>query len=264
MQGPGGVGQFELALGAGAGWLCEPTPLPLGERPCGACAECRLVARRARIPICWCSCPRRCAKRSAGPATQARATTSAKSSKKKPSKEIRVEAIRAAIAFAATTSARGRGKVVVVHPAERMNPVAGQRVPEDARGAGRRCRASCCAAAAPDALLPTIRSRCQDVALPCRRRPRPRPGSPSRASPHAEVLLAGSGGQPQEALRLGRQRRRRRRLARACRGASPRGDAVGAARLAARLGSSTRCRSSATTPPRWPAAARRATFRAPA
>ncbi|MCX7755208.1 MAG: hypothetical protein N2117_08165, partial [Anaerolineales bacterium] len=35
--------------------------------------------------------------------------------------QIRVEATRAALAFAQTTSARGRAKVVLIHPAERLN-----------------------------------------------------------------------------------------------------------------------------------------------
>ena len=42
--------------------------------------------------------------------------------KRKPSKQIRVDEVRGLIDWATRTSARGRGKVVVLHPAERMNP----------------------------------------------------------------------------------------------------------------------------------------------
>ena len=58
--------------------------------------------------------------------------------KRKPSKEIRVEAMRDAVEFAQRTSGRGRGKVVLVYPAERMNHVDGEHLAQDAGGARRR------------------------------------------------------------------------------------------------------------------------------
>ena len=89
----------------------EPTAMPLGDRPCGTLRRAAVWSRRGRIPTCSSSCPRRCANRSAG-TRAARARRAARAAgKTKPSKEIRVEAVRAAIAFATTTSARGRGKV---------------------------------------------------------------------------------------------------------------------------------------------------------
>ena len=119
-------------------------------------------------------------------------------SRKKPSKEIRVEAVRAAIAFATTTSARGRGKFVVVHPAERMNDVAANAFLKTLEEPAGDARFLLCSAA-PDDLLPTIRSRCQQVAL----------AIPPHAAAEAwlvqlgvaepAVLLAAAGGQPQEA-----------------------------------------------------------------
>ena len=39
--------------------------------------------------------------------------------KRKPSREIRIDAMRDALDFAQRTSGRGRGKVVLVYPAER-------------------------------------------------------------------------------------------------------------------------------------------------
>ena len=44
IHGPGGVGQFELALALAKGWLCEATDRPLVDRPCGRCASCKLHA----------------------------------------------------------------------------------------------------------------------------------------------------------------------------------------------------------------------------
>ena len=46
LHAPGGVGQFELGLLLAQGWLCESTTVPRGQRPCGTCASCRLVAAR--------------------------------------------------------------------------------------------------------------------------------------------------------------------------------------------------------------------------
>ena len=39
IHGPGGVGQFELALALAQGWLCEASDRPLVDRPCGRCAS---------------------------------------------------------------------------------------------------------------------------------------------------------------------------------------------------------------------------------
>src|SRR6478672_2528455 len=39
IHGPGGVGQFELALALAEGWLCEADDRPLVDRPCGRCAN---------------------------------------------------------------------------------------------------------------------------------------------------------------------------------------------------------------------------------
>jgi DNA polymerase-3 subunit delta' len=196
IQGPQGVGQFELALTLAQAWLCEGGGDP---RPCGACASCKLVLSHThpdllvllpealREPLGWAA------------ADEGDAGSEDKAGKRKPSKDIRVDEIRQAIAFAQTTSARGRGKVVVIHPAERMNGVSANALlktleepPGDAR-----LLLGC---ASPDALLPTIRSRCQALVLPL-----PDPAAAARwlaerAVAQPEVLLAATGGQPQDVL----------------------------------------------------------------
>jgi DNA polymerase-3 subunit delta' len=197
IHGPRGVGQFELALTLAQGWLCEAaapaTP------PCGACAACRLVQAHShpdllvllpealREPLGW-----------DAPGGEDEAASD-KPGKAKPSKDIKVEAVRAAVVFAQTTSARGRGKAVVLHPAERMNSVAANTLlktleepPGNARFA--------LACAAVDALLPTIRSRCQTLALGLPPTAQAAAWLAEQSVKEPAVMLAAAGGQPQEAL----------------------------------------------------------------
>ena len=197
IHGPGAVGQFELALALAQGWLCEATAVDLADRPCGRCASCRLFAARShpdllvlvpealRESLGW---------EQGGDADEA----SEGGGRKKPSKDIRVEAVRTAIAFATTTSARGRGKFVVIHPAERMNEVAASaflKTLEEPPGDARFLLCS----AAPDRLLPTIRSRCQQLALPIPETAEAQTWLARRGIADPAVVLAGAGGQPQEA-----------------------------------------------------------------
>ena len=198
IHGPGAVGQFELALGLAQAWLCEQTSLPLLERPCGVCAACRLVAARSH-PDLLVLVPEALRESLGWSGDAGEGDDERESSKKKPSKDIRIEAIRAAIAFATTTSARGRGKLIVVHPAERMNPAAANaflKTLEEPAGDSRFLLCS----AAPDALAATIRSRCQDVALTVPPRAVAEAWLAARGVAEPGVLLAGCGGRPQEAL----------------------------------------------------------------
>ena len=197
VHGPQGVGQFELSLTLAQAWLCEATDL--AARPCGGCASCRLVLAHAhpdmlvllpdalREPLGW------------APAGGDDEGASDKASKAKPSKEIKVDAVRKAIEFAQTTSARGRCKVVVIHPAERMNGVAANallKTLEEPAGAARFVLSG----AATDALLPTIRSRCQSLPMVLPPTAMAVDWLAQRGVADAAVMLAATGGQPQEAL----------------------------------------------------------------
>jgi DNA polymerase-3 subunit delta' len=194
--GPRGVGQFEFAVALAQAWLCEGADVPA--RPCGQCASCRLVQARThpdllvllpdamREPLGW-------------EAAGGDEATADKGAKTKPSKEIKVEAVRAAVSFAQTTSARGRCKVVVVHPAERMNGVAANtllKTLEEPPGAAR----FVLACAEPDALLATIRSRCQAVPMTLPPTDMGIEWLAQHGVAQPAVLLAAAGGQPQEAL----------------------------------------------------------------
>jgi DNA polymerase III subunit delta' len=195
LQGPQGVGQFELALTLAQAWLCEAASDP---KPCGVCASCRLVQSHSH-PDLLVLLPEALQETLGWGASAGDEAASEKAGKAKPSKEIKVDAVRSAVMFAQTTSARGQAKVVLLHPAERMNHVSANtllKTLEEPPGAARFIL-SC---AAPDSLLPTIRSRCQVVALPLPPADVAVAWLRERGVAEPAVLLAATGGQPQEVL----------------------------------------------------------------
>jgi DNA polymerase-3 subunit delta' len=194
VHGPEGVGQFELALALAQAWLCEADGRAAA-RPCGACAGCRLVQARSH-PDLLVLVPEALREALGWEASAADGEDGVeKGGKAKPSREIKVDAVRQAVGFAQTTAARGRGKAVLLHPAERMNAIAANTLlktleepPGDAR-----FLLSC---AAPDALLPTIRSRCQALLLGVPPHGLAVDWIAAQGVADPAVLLAACGGQP--------------------------------------------------------------------
>lgn len=197
LHGPQGIGQWPLALTLAQAWLCESES---PQRPCGSCASCRLVQAHTH-PDLLVLLPE-ALQASLGWANDEAAGEGGETAKgRQPSKEIKVDAVRSAVAFAQTTPARGRGKVVVLHPAERMNSIAANallKTLEEPAGSARFVLAS----AAPEALLPTIRSRCQAMALHLPDMAQATAWLGGQGVAGAEVLLAAAGGQPLEALEV--------------------------------------------------------------
>jgi len=202
LHGPQGVGQFELAMTLAQAWLCEAVQGVA--RPCGVCASCRLVQAHSH-PDLLVLMPEALQQALGWGATDAdEAAATERASKAKPSSEIKVEAVRRAVSFAQTTSARGRVKVVVLHPAERMNGISANtllKTLEEPAGDARFVL-SC---AAPDALLPTIRSRCQAVVMGLPPTAQAVEWLSAQGVADAAVMLAATGGQPQEALAWSQQ-----------------------------------------------------------
>ena len=123
----------------------------------------------------------------------------AKGTRAKPSKEIKVDAVRSAIAFAQLTSARGRWKVIVVFPADRMNAVAANallKTLEEPPGTARFVLAT----GASQSLPPTVRSRCQALYLPVPVRDVALQWLAEQGVDRPETILSVAGGQPLEAL----------------------------------------------------------------
>jgi len=198
LQGPSGLGQYALGLVLARSWLCDaPTP----EGACGQCASCHQVEVRAHTDLAVLM-PETAMLELGWPLSE-KAQAEIDDKKRKPSKEIRVEAMREMLEFAQRTSGCGRGKAVLVYPAERMNNVTANALlktleepPGDARFV--------LATEAAHQLLPTIRSRCLAHALAW---PQPaeaeawlaEEGMPAASAP---VLLRAAGGRPEDALRL--------------------------------------------------------------
>jgi len=200
LHGPSGLGQYELGLALAAAWLCEQ-PTPHGA--CGHCPSCHAIAVRTHADLAVLM--PEVAMQDLGWPLDEKAQADIDDKKRKPSREIRVEAMRDAVGFAQRTSARGRGKVVLVYPAERMNAITANallKTLEEPAGDVRFVLAS----EAAWQLLPTIRSRCLGHALawPAPDEARAWLAAQGIAAGEVEALLRAAGGRPDAALRLAR------------------------------------------------------------
>jgi DNA polymerase-3 subunit delta' len=201
VQGPAGVGQFDLALLLAQAWLCEAQPLSDQHRPgpaCGHCASCLLFQSHTH-PDFQLLLPD-ALRESLGWALDAETGRDGepKASKTKPSREIKIDAVRAMLNFTQVTSARGRAKVVVVYPAEALNHVAANALLKTLEEPGGLLR-FVLASNSPEGLLPTIRSRCQPLPLGLPARQPSLQWLSEQGVEGAEVLLMAAGGRPQEA-----------------------------------------------------------------
>lgn len=198
VHGPQGVGQFHFALGLAQAWLCE-TPAERRDRglACGHCAACHLVDERSH-PDLRVVVPELLRAEAGLEAEEAGSDDDGR--KRKPSREIKVDQIRAALDFAELTAGRAAHKVLLLYPAEAINAVAANALLKtlEEPGALRFVLAS----GAAQQLLPTLRSRCQAIALPMPAREAALAWLQAQGVPDAEVLLDAAGGQPQAALAL--------------------------------------------------------------
>ncbi|MCK9515992.1 MAG: DNA polymerase III subunit delta' [Ottowia sp.] len=203
LQGPSGLMQLELAQALAQAWLCDaPTP----EGACGRCASCHGVAVRTH-PDLMVLMPEALMLAQDWPLPpQARSDIDGK--KRKPSQDIRVQAIRSVVDFSQRTSARGRGKAVLVYPADRMNRVSAAallKTLEEPAGDTRFVLAT----DAAHLLLPTIRSRClaHTMHWPESNETVTWLQQQGLAPAQASALLRAAGGRPQAALQAAQQGR---------------------------------------------------------
>ncbi len=154
LSGPSGLGQFELALALAKAWLCEA---PTDAGACGVCGSCHAVDVHTHADLCV-LLPETLSLELGWPLDE-KTQDDLDSKKRKPSKEIKVDAAREAVSFTQFTRSRGTTKVVLVFPAERMNGITANtllKTLEEPPGAVKFVLAT----EAAHQLLPTIRSRC--------------------------------------------------------------------------------------------------------
>jgi len=155
LQGPSGLGQYTLALELARAWLCDQLTT---QGACGQCRSCHAVDVRTHADLCTLM-PETLALELRWPLDE-KTQKDLDDKKRKPSKEIRVEAARDMVGFSQQTRSGGKTKVVLVYPAERMNHITANTILktlEEPPGETRFVLAS----EAAHMLLPTIRSRCQ-------------------------------------------------------------------------------------------------------
>ncbi len=201
LHGPSGLGQYALALSLVQAWLCEAPDRAAADAACGQCASCQQIRARSHTDLVVLM-PETLMLQLGWPLGE-KAQKELDDKKRKPSQEIRIDDVREAVGFAELTSGRGRGKAILVYPAENLNTASANallKTLEEPQGGLRFVLAS----EAAHQLLPTIRSRCQAFAL---RWPAPSeslawlaaqlPESPSHT---LEGALAATGGRPLDAL----------------------------------------------------------------
>ena len=198
LAGPSGLGQYRLAFELARAWLCER---PSEQGACGECESCHAIDVRTHADLCVLM-PETVMLDMGWPLSE-KAQSDIDDKKRKASKEIRVDAMRDAIEFSQRTSGRGRGKIVLIFPAERMNAVTANallKTLEEPPGDVKFVLAS----ESAHQLLPTIRSRCLghsmewpalDVALAWL-------VTQGVAKENAQILLRATGSRPDDAMQF--------------------------------------------------------------
>ena len=189
VHGAPGDGSWDFAMAIGQGWLCEAAD---AGRPCGHCVACNLYRSAVHPDQNW-LVPEALALQRGLPVEI--------KDGRKPSRQIRIDAVREAIDALTSTSGRGKARVLVIFPGEAMNAFSASALLKTLEEPGSGTHIVI-AAAEPARLLPTIRSRCQWLRLPG---PQPSQAESWLAAhdvPAPRVLLAACGGRPLDALAM--------------------------------------------------------------
>ena len=196
LAGPSGLGQYSLALALVRAWLCNaPTP----DGACGTCGSCHAIDVHTHADLCVLM-PETVMLALGWPLGE-KAQAEVDDKKRKPSKEIRVDAMRDAVEFSQRTSARGGAKAVLVFPAERMNNITANallKTLEEPPGDVKFVLAT----DAAHQLLPTIRSRClgHSMVWPSQQESLAWMQEQGVPGDSARVMLRAAGARPEDAL----------------------------------------------------------------
>jgi DNA polymerase-3 subunit delta' len=182
LRGAQGIGKLAFAEALAQALLCE-RPARDGTA-CGKCAACGWMEQRSHPDF-----------RRLEPEVLRESQEAGEGKDKKPSQEIRVEQVRAIADFVNITSHRGGAKIVLIHPAEALNVSAANALLKNLEEPPPRTY-FLLVAHRWHQLLPTVKSRCQHVALP------PPPAAMARdwlrkqGVREPELALAQAGGAP--------------------------------------------------------------------
>jgi len=198
LQGPSGLGQYELGLALAAAWLCQQ---PQEKGACGECPSCHGIDVRAHTDLTVLM-PETDMLALGWPLSE-KAQKDIDEKNRKPSREIRVESMRQLLGFTQTTGSSLAGKMVLISPAERMNTITANTLLKTLEEPPGNTRFILACHAAHD-LLPTVRSRCQNHTMVW-----PTPESTidwlaAQGVPQiqAMVMLQAAGGRPEDALAM--------------------------------------------------------------
>lgn len=198
LHGAAGAGSFEAACCLAQSALCE-SPSADGWA-CGHCAACHQL-RAGLHPDLMMLVPEASRQRLGLPGGEGEAETGEGKARRRPSRQIRIDEVRAALDWTATSSSRGRGKWLVVHPAEALNVQSANALLKSLEEppAGVHWVLT---AAEPQALLPTVRSRCQRLRLATPPAADAGAWLASQGVADPEILLAACDGRPLDARDL--------------------------------------------------------------
>lgn len=185
-----GLGEFEFAQGIARSLLCE-TPLADG-RACGACPACLWISQGNHPDF------RLILPESLLPESREEGADAAR--KEKKSEQIRIEQVRELADFLSVGTHRGGLRVILVYPADAMNASTQSALLKSLEEPPP-ATVFLLTTTRPDALLPTVRSRCLKFALPF-----PETGPvlawlKEQGVRQPEAVLAGAGGAPLAALK---------------------------------------------------------------
>ena len=138
LHGGRGIGKRHLIKAYAQLLLCES---PVNAAPCGRCAGCQLMIVDNHPDLRWLTPAALMPDRDDSNGNSEdfdTDRTETRSSKAKPSREIVIDQVRKISEFLAISSHRGGARVVLLLPAEALNPSGGQRALEGAGGAAAR------------------------------------------------------------------------------------------------------------------------------
>jgi len=200
VQGSDGIGALAFTMSLAQSWLCERAvsgSIPSTVQPaCGRCTGCHLVGNHLH-PDLFVLLPETLRRQHAWPLRDEKAES--EDSKRKPSKQVRIDEVRALIDWTTRTSARGRGKVAVLHPAESLNLQSANALLKTLEEPAQGTRLLLCSAD-PGRLLPTLRSRCQLFPLATPDEAVATAWLAEQGVAQAAVLLAACSGRPLDVL----------------------------------------------------------------